>query len=269
MSVRVGIDMVKKSEAAGSILSGIFNNPGIILLAALGIGLFLFRDKISQFFSDITGGAAGAAQIAETGGILGSNLTSNLRGIQDIFSGDIFKGIELPSFEFPTIELPSFELPAVELPIIPGITDIFTPRDESTDITDTPAAEGRATDRGRSIRQTPEQMINENFNVQTQLDQQFQGGGLSFIGGSVSEIPIERLSLGQIVDQFDVTASQAANLRAIAQGFTPEEEAFLNIGQELSPLGDLANVPQTSQGFEGLTPEEIALRLTGGIISNF
>jgi len=96
------------------------------------------------------------------------------------------------------------------------------------------------------------------------------GGGPSFIGGSVSEIPLERLSLGQIIERLGVTASQAASLRAEAIGFTPEEQSFLNLGQEISPLGDFASTPQTSDPqFEGLTPEEIVLRLTGGIISNF
>jgi len=85
----------------------------------------------------------------------------------------------------------------------------------------------------------------------------------------VTEIPLERLSLSQIIERLGVTASRAASLRAEAIGFTPEEQAFLNQGQEISPLGDFSSTPQTSGGFEGLTPEEIALRLTGGPISNF
>ena len=62
------------------ILDSLTKNPSLIALAALGIGLFVFRDKISGFFSDITGGA-------QTLSTLGGNLTSNLPGIQDITSG--------------------------------------------------------------------------------------------------------------------------------------------------------------------------------------
>jgi len=97
------------------ILDNLTRNPGLLGLAALGIGLFIFRDRISGFFSDITGGAAGTAQIAETGGILARNLQSNLTltplpedqifGEQGIFAGigkffSDFKFPELPSFDF-------------------------------------------------------------------------------------------------------------------------------------------------------------------------
>jgi len=233
------------------ILDSLSKNPSVLALAALGIGLFVFRDKISEFFSNITGGVEGAAAIGKTTGILNENLQGNLTGIQDILSGDIFKDFkfpELPSFNF---EFPSVTIPDIDFP------NIFEPR-ETTDITETPAAEGRASDRGRTIPEIIESII-PSGSIQSGIQgQQFTGGGPSFIGGSVTEIPIERLSLGQIIERLGVTASQAASLRAEAIGFTPEEQAFLNQGET-----------QTSGGFEGLTPEQIALRLTGGIISNF
>jgi len=99
----------------------------------------------------------------------------------------------------------------------------------------------------------------------------FQGGGVSFEGGQIFETPIERLSLGQIIDQgLAGSASEAASLRAEAIGFSDEETAFLEQGQEISPLGDIASAPQVSDPmFEGLSAQEIALRLTGGNISNF
>jgi len=113
----------------------------------------------------------------------------------------------------------------------------------------------------------------ENLNVQTALDtgQQFFGGGPSFQGGFVTETPVEFLSLSQIIDMgLATTASEAANLKAIAQGFTPEEEAFLNqgpvdVGGFVSGGPPAVSDPQ----FQGLTPEQIALMLTGGNISNF
>jgi len=100
------------------ILDNLTKNPSLLGLAALGIGLFIFRDKISGFFSDITGGAQGTAQIAETGGILARNLQSNLTatplpedpifGEQGFFAGvtDFFSNFKLPSFEFPSFADP-------------------------------------------------------------------------------------------------------------------------------------------------------------------
>jgi len=101
--------------------------------------------------------------------------------------------------------------------------------------------------------------------------QTFTGGGVSFEGGAIFETPIENLSLSQIIDKgLAETASQAANLRAIAQGFTPEEEAFLAGSGDVGGFSTGFNPPAVSDPqFAGLTPEEIALRLTGGNISNF
>lgn len=91
------------------ILDSISKNPSFLALAALGIGLFIFRDRISGFFSDITGGAEGTAQIAETGGILARNLQSNLTltplptdpifGESGFFAGitNFFNNLQLPS----------------------------------------------------------------------------------------------------------------------------------------------------------------------------
>jgi len=103
-----------------------------------------------------------------------------------------------------------------------------------------------------------------------QPTQQFTGGGVSFTGGSIFETPLANLSLSQIIDKFGVTASQAANLRAIDIGFTPEETEFLQGSQDIGDIFTGFNPPAVSdQQFAGLTPEEIALRLTGGNISNF
>jgi len=100
--------------------------------------------------------------------------------------------------------------------------------------------------------------------------QQFTGGGISFQGGSIFETPIQNLSLSQIIDKFMVTASQAANLKAIAQGFTPEEEAFLQGSGDVGGFFTGFNPPAVSDPqFQGLTPQQIALQLTGGNISNF
>jgi len=99
--------------------------------------------------------------------------------------------------------------------------------------------------------------------------QQFGSGGLSFIGGSIFETPIENLSLSQIIDKFMVTASQAANIRAIAEGFTPEEELFLQGSGDVFGFTGFNPAAVSDPQFQGKSPEEIALFLTGGNISNF
>jgi len=113
--------------------------------------------------------------------------------------------------------------------------------------------------------------------VQSEIDnQQFQGGGDSFIGGVVREIPISELSLGGIIDRFNVTASQAVNIQAEARNDFDNFDFGTNTGRGIGsvfarpdintelPSGNISN-PE----FEGLTATEIARRLTGGVISNF
>jgi len=109
------------------ILNTLSKNPTLIALGALGIGLFIFRDKISGFFSDITGGIEGAKELGETAKVLNENLLSNLKGIQDLLSGEFFKDFKLPefkfpefNFDFPEFKFPEFNFPIVEIPVIPS-----------------------------------------------------------------------------------------------------------------------------------------------------
>jgi len=77
------------AKTAGSFLGSIANNPGIIAIAAIGLTLFIFRDRISEFFA----------------------------------------GLKFPEFpeitfpEFPTIEFPEF--PAIEFPEFPDFGSFF------------------------------------------------------------------------------------------------------------------------------------------------
>jgi len=229
------------SRSAGSFLGGILNNPGAVALGAIAIGLFIFRRPIQEAF----------ASVGESLGNLGNI------------------NVSLPEVSLPEVSIP--EIGGFQLPDF--ITNIFNPPAAPEQI----ILQGEPQERGGGISEsivlTPIRNIIESImptgTVQTQIpDQQFFGGGPSFIGGTIFETPIERLSLGQITEQQDISASLAASLRAEAIGFTEAEQQFLNVGQEISPLGDLG--PQTSNlAFGGLSPEEIALRLTGGNISNF
>jgi len=105
-------------------------------------------------------------------------------------------------------------------------------------------------------------------------DQTFQGGGLSFIGGQIFETPIANLSLSQIIDQFNVTASQAANIQAIAQDDFGDFDFGTNTGGGIGSIipsisSLLPSLNVSSSQFEGLSAQQIALQLTGGNISNF
>jgi len=304
--------MVKgKARAAGSFLGGIANNPGIVILGIVAIGLFIFKDKISEAFASI---------------------------------GEGFGEITLPEITLPTINLPEInfpEFPEIKLPDFTGFftgfqqqqenffkqfTDFFTgggaiPQPQKM-VEDTGlfTTEQRALCKcGSSIVQDAFGNVNEQckpcqeektaaqepfrdaaifakdfpetfvpkdtgltpaqqFSLEKQgissfllsnQGQQFEGFGPSFIGGSIFETPIENLSLSQIIDKFMVTASQAANLKAIATGFTPEEETFLGGQQDIIGFTGFNPPAVSDPQFQGLTPQQIALFLTGGNIQNF
>jgi len=275
------------------IIENLAKNPAVLGIAALGVILLVFNKQISQFFSDITGGAKGTASIAETGGILARNFQSFLTATplpEDPIFGEqgFFANLSksITDFKFPSFEFPTFGQPIVSDPrsLNQRLEEPFP-----ISFTDVGMAEARARQTPETIEEIfPDQPVSisdfiKRFTEPTPQDfgvtvapalldetQGFIGAGVSFEGGTIFETPIENLSLSQIINKFMVTASQAANIRAQAIGFTPEEQAFLNQGQEISPLGDIASQPAVSDPqFAGLTPEQIALRLTGGNISNF
>jgi len=110
------------------------------------------------------------------------------------------------------------------------------------------------------------------------FDDQFIGafsesGG--FVGGGIFQTPIQNLSLSQIIDMFNVTASQAANIKAIAADdfgdFDFGTNTGLGIGSVLSSIPGLSGLGGnvSDPQFQGLSAQEIADFLTGGNISNF
>jgi len=166
------------------ILDSLSKNPSAIALAALGIGLFIFRDKISGFFSDITGGAQGTAQIAETGGILARNLQSNLTGTplpgdplfgeSGLFAGigDFFSNFKLPTFEFPSFPTASAEIPT------------------GSDFTDVGMAAARARDAPIQVGPAPEPT--------------------GFIGADPIEIPFAVSNVPETQQEFQLRSRQFA-----------------------------------------------------------
>jgi len=127
-----------------------------------------------------------------------------------------------------------------------------------------------------TVQEQPVEQTIKSFLIDEQT-QQFGGGGVSFIGGSIFETPLENLTLNQIINMFNVSASKASSLRREAAGFPSTETGFtppsffdqfsqgLPEGIEAPGFGGFTGDPQ----FQGLTPEEIVLRLLGGNIQNF
>jgi len=254
------------AKQAGQFAGGFFNNPGIVailgILISVAVPLIVFRKQISEFFSQ---------------GIQLPDITLPTINLPSLPS--------LPSFELPSFELPSFEFPDISLPTIelPNLGEIFagptTEREgEPIDFTESGMAAARGARGGTdetqedSFQSQPIDVI-QTPNVQSLLEtgQQFFGAGPSFIGGFVGPTPFEFLSLNQIIEMgLASSASEAASLRAEAIGFSEEEQAFLmqgpvDVGGFISGGPPAVSDPQ----FEGLSLTEIALRLTGGPISNF
>ena len=102
------------------------------------------------------------------------------------------------------------------------------------------------------------------------------GGGPSFIGGTINEIPISNMSLADIIDRFNVSASQAVNIREEARGGFDDVDLGTNTSRGIGSVftnPDIATFVNrgvvSNPEFEGLTPTEIVKRLVGGNINNF
>jgi len=272
-------------------------------VALLGLGaIILFREQIGSFFKSISGGVETAENVSGISNILRENLLDSLSGIQTGLTGlsDQFSSFKFPDLsgvfsnilnnqqsilagqtvssgdDGTTVTIPGDTMIDPNTGVVTSETGpLLNLDDESKRLALIALEEGK--ERSRLANEqfdidrgifTTQPII--DFNVQTQFPGQvFRGGGPSFQGGSVSEIPIERLSLGQIIDRFNVTASQASDIRARALDDFGGFDFGTNTGSGIGNIPVIPNIGQTSGGFQGLTPQEIALRLTGGNISNF
>jgi len=323
------------ARTGGSFLGGITNNPGIVIIALVLGGLFLFRD-----------------QIAKGIGGLGENLLGGLGNI-DIKLPDIkFPDFSFPDFSFPEIKFPDFSFPDFEFPDFtsqfqgfqeqftnlftgfqeqfdkfefPVIPPLFKDEDDDTttsgggfgddprrppppvrpglsgfeianlpDIADdieglTPAQSFAFIERGviptgfevvdgilQNIMQQVQPVVQPFVQPQpvpSTLPSGFElfvTPGSNVPGGAIFETPIANLSLSQIIDKFMVTASQAANILAIAKDDFGDFDFGTNTGLGIGsfvPSGLGGNV--SDPNFQGLTAQEIANLLTGGNIQNF
>lgn len=207
--------MVSKSRAAGSFLGGILGSPTVALLL-LGLGALLI------FRKDITGA-------------LGS--------------------ISAPTINLPEIKFPEFpEIKFPEFPTFPDFGSFFgfggngdqpeEPFETSPEVTEAPEcvcgtnivqdALGGVVVTCKACPEPPPfrdaemfakafpepfiptaQEVPPEIVVDPSIGGEFEGGGVSFIGGSISEIPFCNKSIGDIASEFGISASAAANMKFI------------------------------------------------------
>ena len=242
---------------AGSFLGGLANNPAIVIIALVLGGLFIFRDRISE----------GLGSLGENFGKI------ELPDIQ-------LPTINFPAIEFPTFEFPTFEFPDINIDFgdplgaaseaIGGVGEAagdffgdltnqfnqfiagFTPKEPLTEeeqfdfsgleggVSPMPTGEPAPpfSDAAIFAQDFPEEFV--PITPTLELPSGFVGGGVSFEGGTIFATPIANLSLSKIIDQFDVTASQAADILAQAQDNFGDFDFGTNTGSGIfgTPTGE-------------------------------
>lgn len=228
------------AKRAGQFAGGFLNSPfgvGLLAIGAIGVTLFIFKDRISEFF----------------GGLKFPEVTLPTINLPDItfptFEFPEFPTIEFP--EFPSFEFPSFEFPDFsnlfvsgggELPDLPTSPEITAeiesqgggpigPCDIKQD------AQGNVTivcqddapmDMFSGVP-SPPPLPPPPITVDPFLETEgeFVGGGPSFIGGSIGQTPLT--GLFQVLDLFPgFSASQAANFLFQFSGILPSEALGLS-----------------------------------------
>jgi len=284
------------ARSAGSFLGGILNNPGAVILGGIAIALLFFSGDIRKAFAGF-GESFGKVELPAI----------TLPEIN-------FPEIKFPDFNFPEIKIPDifgFTLPQpdtpltqpgtggfnpADMPVVPTPIDVaiaggatpqdiaeiigIDPYDPNQDPTKfqppiTEVIEGSAPSIPIGEVAPPIAIlpVPQPLPAGPQLPSGFVGGGPSFEGATIFETSP---TLSSIIDEFGVTASQAANILAgINQDFG-DFDFGTNTG---SGIGSVIGLPQIQElipspnvsdaQFAGLSAEEIALQLTGGNISNF
>jgi len=269
-----------KAKAAGSFIGALFNNPTFLILGALGIGLLFFQKDIRNAFAGLGQGLG--------------NIT--------------LPEINLPTINLPTINFPEIKFPEIKFPTIFGGNGLEQPQKMVEDtglltqeetlackcgsiivqdafgnvnnvckqcatVGPNPALALEPSDAELFASQAPAPIIPvETTPLQSILPsgfEAFQVGDSGFVGAAINPTPIQNLSLSQIIDKFMVTASQAANIKAIAEDDFGDFDFGTNIGGIIPAQFGGSDVNVSSSQFEGLSASEIANILTGGNIQNF
>jgi len=226
----------------GSALSSPFG-LGVLGLGAVAVTLFIFKDRISEFFQN-------ALKIPPI------DITLPTINIPNPFEGFEFPTFELPTFELPTFELPEFNLctlfgigcpeePAEpDPPTTPIIEEVTEQCNENCNIVQDAAGvvtiqcvcdgevfSGVGVPPPPEIPPPPPELPPPPpiiIDPELDVEGEFEGGGPSFIGGGIGQTPIT--TLFQVLDLFPLlSASGAANFLFQFSGISPSDA--LNLEQ--------------------------------------
>jgi len=241
-----------KAKAAGQFLGGILNNPAVVIIAIVGIALFLFRDRISSAFASV---------------------------------GEGLVNIQLPEISLPDITFP--ELPTFEFPSLPPIFGGGEPEPQPPEAGPVPPDEsggfgGLEIPEGCTVNPdgtiacpTPPTFdvcatfpdlceqppiaaepqpffpvepvppdTSSPFPIEVldpEAGGEFGGGGVGFEGGFIFENPIDTLS--EVLAAFpQLTASQAADFLSQFSGILPSQLPFIDpdVTNITAPTGEEA-----------------------------
>jgi len=297
-----------KARSAGSFLGGIFNNPGVVILGGLAIALLFFSGDIRKAFGSLGQGLGNI-------NITLPELKIPEFKFPGFDPGAILPKVELPEIKLPSIFGNGLEQPQkmVEDTGLLSQEETLACECGSTITQDAfgnvnnvckqcqavgmnPALALEPSDAELFASQATIPDISDERKMQLELEafisnltpaqefvsnlpggfQAFVTPGSSFVGAQINPTPIQNLSLSQIIDMFDVTASQAANILAIAQNDFGDFDFGANTGGgigsvflDIPALSGLGGSNVSSSQFEGLSAQEIANILTGGNIQNF
>ncbi len=277
------------------ILSDLSKNPSFLLIAGIGVALFVFRDKISEFTSAISGGAAAAGTAGEITQTALDTLAGNQKGLIDAlenlnkgfgqFQTDVNTNFGLINQGFGQFQT---DVGNQFSGLGNFFTNLFNQNKQQEEKFDIDPSSQDAIDNPLNIVDPPfvQKILPQGFNEQvtgvsfgTEVivpagDEFGIGGGSGFIGGVTTFGDNLVDTLGEVLQAFpNLSASQAANLLADNQGLTQSQFKFINPfgSSSISSAGvdpdQIFN--NSSGGFSGLTPTQIAQLLTGGNISNF
>jgi len=295
-----------KAKAAGSFFGGLFGNP-VVALLLLGLGaLLIFRKDITNFLDkgignitlpDITLPDITLPDITlpDFSGIFEGfqqQQTNFFKQFTDLFTGG---GIPQPQKMVEDTGLDPLASCQCGASIVQDAFGNVNVTCKQCDAVDTslpsqdpslnvPMQEGFVGGIGGGLLDflglTPAQKFVQEKISGGNLPQGFQQfqteGSIGNLGFSINPVPIQNLSLSQIIDMFDVTASQAANILAIAKDDFGNFDFGTNtgggIGSIIPSISEFiggSDVNVSSSQFEGLSAQEIANILTGGNIQNF
>jgi Flp pilus assembly pilin Flp len=265
----------------------------IIALVAVAVAAGVGGFKLRELFGNLTGENI-TQPITEAFSGVGESLGNVGSTVGSVFQGPVQQEVVSESFtNVPPEQRTPFDALGAGLGgLFSGIGNIFNTNPES--VRPDPRVNGEAVSFGPALSQPesindfvnrfvpsqePTPVVAEPISIQSEIEgQQFLGGsiGQGIVGGVVRETPIADLSLGQIIDRFNVSASEAANIQAIAEDNFGNFDFGTNTGSGIGSVTTRPDInPNISGGnvsnpeFAGLTAAEIAERLTGGNINNF